>query len=365
MAFRLSALVLMLCPAGCVNVEGPSRIPAPQEFAALAPAAAGALRDGGPVAPLGNLGAVGGRLGPWMAIAETIGKDMFLGSRAGVLLAARDVLVRPGEPAVLTAVLRGERLRGLPGHTLAFSVEGRPVGEAVTDAEGVAITTHRFPRAGTYTVRVRWKAGPFDLSFLESAPLLAAVRPAAAKMIVVDLDGTVVESHLISAMLSPDGGKPVPGAAETLTRLTDRGWEVVYLTARWEQLHVRNRRWLDDHGFPHGPVLEGRGGGDLAGGDEKRETLRVLRQKFVNLAAGVGDKATDAEACAAAGLAPYLLTRPRWDKPKKLRELADEIRACPAGTQVVEDWAQVEAGLTTGRVFDRAAMLRRLAAAGG
>jgi phosphoglycolate phosphatase-like HAD superfamily hydrolase len=307
----------------------------------------------------GRDGGDSGRFGPLARAAELIAKDRFLGSEGGTLLTGRDAMVRPGEAAVIAAKLRGGRgLGGLAGHTLEFRLDGPVIGEAVTDAEGVAVIARRFDRPGDHLVRIAWKSGPADLSELSPAELLVCVRPAETRMLVVDLDGTVVADNMLVALL--DGARPVVGAPEALQRLAAAGWSPVYLTARPDLINAKTRRWLDRSGLPRGPLFEGPVDSVFDPGLAKTGTLRTLRGKFAGITAGVGDSLSDAEAYAANGLTPLLIVRPRWDKPKKLRAQAEEIRSAPAGTQVVQTWEQVESALTRGERFDPERMLRKM-----
>src|SRR5204863_234690 len=47
---------------------------------------------------------------------------------------------------------------------------------------------------------------------------------------------------------------PMPGAVEALTALS-RLYRIVYLSARDEVLYEKTKAWLDDKGFPEGPVF--------------------------------------------------------------------------------------------------------------
>jgi len=86
-----------------------------------------------------------------------------------------------------------------------------------------------------------------------------------------------------------------------------RGYQMVYLTARGEQYTDATRGWLARKGFPRGPLRLSPSFVTLPGGDTidyKTETLEAITASGLELAGGVGNRASDIAAYTNAGLAP-------------------------------------------------------------
>lgn len=70
---------------------------------------------------------------------------------------------------------------------------------------------------------------------------------ATAPVVVFDIDGTLTDDELSET--------PHPGAAAAVTAYLDRGYEVVYVTARWDALfRSSTETWLASNGFPDQPL---------------------------------------------------------------------------------------------------------------
>jgi hypothetical protein len=123
------------------------------------------------------------------------------------------------------------------------------------------------------------------------------VVPASARVAVTDVDGTLTESENAAFLSLLTGPPPAanPGGPELIRTLVERGYELVYLTARPEWLAPGTHQWLTLRGFPRGIVHTTLGlTGALGTAAErfKTEELRALHSRFgrpVDIAIGNTD----------------------------------------------------------------------------
>ncbi|HUU85434.1 MAG TPA: hypothetical protein VM243_18195, partial [Phycisphaerae bacterium] len=109
-----------------------------------------------------------------------------------------------------------------------------------------------------------------------------------------DIDQTVSDTK--KRYLLGDGvdrSKPLPGAVQVLGELADR-FHVVYLTARPREMAVKTLRWLNDQGFPRGPVLcwdidEY----EFSATEYKKDRLDDLEDRLDHVNLGVGNAESD------------------------------------------------------------------------
>ncbi|HEY5927378.1 MAG TPA: hypothetical protein VIV11_37095 [Kofleriaceae bacterium] len=134
---------------------------------------------------------------------------------------------------------------------------------------------------------------------------LAYVAPSDARLIVSDVDGTLTssESSFVKAVIIGSYVKPHPGAAAALRETRDRGYQVVYLTARSDRFTDATRHWLGTHGFPRGPVRLAPSLIVMPGSATIAYKQRVLRglARF-DIVAGVGNRKSDVAAYGAVGV---------------------------------------------------------------
>lgn len=138
------------------------------------------------------------------------------------------------------------------------------------------------------------------------AKFLAYVAPAGTKLIVSDVDGTLTSSEnaFTTAIVTGNPIAEQPGSPAAFTTATHRGYQLVYVTARGQQYTEKTRTWLADRGFPRGPLILSPSFLTLPGGDTiayKEQALDSLAS--FDVAAGVGNRASDVTAYAHAGLA--------------------------------------------------------------
>jgi phosphatidate phosphatase PAH1 len=126
--------------------------------------------------------------------------------------------------------------------------------------------------------------------------------------VVSDVDGTLTSSENAFVETLALGGEPgaQAGAAQALAAAAAAGKQLVYVTARGNQFTAATRRWLDDKGFPRGPVRLSPSFVTLPGGDTvafKTQALSALSAAGFALSAGVGNRATDVSAYAGTKIA--------------------------------------------------------------
>ena len=130
------------------------------------------------------------------------------------------------------------------------------------------------------------------------------VAPDDQPLIVSDVDGTLTSSENAFLETIALGTEPdtQPGAPEAYADAVSRGYQLVYVTSRGGQYTTDTRTWLDDKGFPRGPVRLSPSFVTLPGGDTidyKTQTIGALALPVVM---GVGNRASDVTAYGNVGL---------------------------------------------------------------
>jgi hypothetical protein len=301
----------------------------------------------------------------WRGLAAGVAGQVFLDSDHGVLFYAYDTLAYPGRPVDLAArVTRAENMKGMAGVEVTFILGSTVIGRAQTDGSGLASLAWTPPAAGTYQLSAHISAlpsgAPHDVLEVVAAPLLVSAQPPNAKIVVIDLDHTVVDAGFFRVLV----GDPSPMA--DAVRVTDRlagTYAIVYLTHRPDLLTRKSKEWLTRHAFPRGPLLVSEL--EQAFGDSgkfKTARLKDLKNAYANVAIGIGDKLSDAQAYVDNGLTAYLIPNYK-DKPKDMRKLAGEIRGLNGRGRlnVVDGWAEIQAGVFGGDKYPPGAYADRLA----
>ena len=152
--------------------------------------------------------------------------------------------------------------------------------------------------------------------------------PADSRILITDVDHTISDLALLKVPFTPNERIPaLPGAAVALTELS-RTHRIVYLSARDEALYDKTRAWLQEKGFPEGPLFcrEFR----VSVGQEtfKRQFIAEFKKRYPQTVVGIGDQPSDARAYLSNGMAALLLD------PEGRAEL-------PAGAVRVSSWREV------------------------
>lgn len=283
--------------------------------------------------------------------------DRALACDRGTVFFGCDVLAAPDTNVRLTArVLSVRTWSEVDGATVEFVLDQKVLGTAQTDGEGYATIAWHAGPVGDYAVEARIARGPphtgwwyGDLKCLAPAPLLVAVRPRDARVVVLDLDQTVVESSFKNVLRVR--GVPCPGAADVVAQIAER-YTLIYLTRRMDIMTVATKAWLARHGFPRSPLIVSTFD-DAIGSNAKFKSQQIaeLRKTFPHFVAGVGDLISDAQAYMDNYMTPYLIPQPDRSDQRGLEKLAAQIRALPPHAQVVANWGQVRLGLLEGASF--------------
>lgn len=310
-----------------------------------------------------NSKAANSKSGGWRDRIIDIVSGVTLAAEHGALFYAYDTLAYPRKPVDLMArVISIKQMEEVEGATVEFRLDQTSVGKVKTDKDGYAKLTWTPPKAGDYHLTAKIVAVDDDdlkdLLKCTPAPLLASARAKDTKFVVLDLDHTVVGSSFFRVLLG--GAKPMPKAAEVVKELRKK-YSLVYLTHRPGLLTGKSKSWLTDNGFPRAPLLVSKfkeAMGDS--GKFKTGRLKALRKQFPNVAIGIGDKLSDAEAYVANGLKAYLIPHYDKDDDDDVREMAGKIRKINKNIQVVDDWEQVRAGILKAGKYPPATYAKRL-----
>jgi phosphatidate phosphatase PAH1 len=136
------------------------------------------------------------------------------------------------------------------------------------------------------------------------------VVPPGTRFVVTDVDGTQTESE--EAEVTTVLGGPSPAAQlygpELMWAFANRGYRILYLTARPEWLHMRTHEWTAERGYPPGLVRTTLSYLPAMGSDAlnfKTAALESHLRRFPDsIDYTVGNTNTDTAAFAAAGMPP-------------------------------------------------------------
>lgn len=126
-------------------------------------------------------------------------------------------------------------------------------------------------------------------------------------VVVTDIDGTLtLGDEELTTQINDGTYVPVEmGSASTmLNTWADKGYFVAYLTARPHVFRSETRRWLDDRGFPPGPVISSNTFvyGDSARGYKATWVTRLISELGWDVVAAYGDATSDIGAYEDAGV---------------------------------------------------------------
>lgn len=218
-----------------------------------------------------------------------------------------DLLARPGQPIELRAKLESNSVTGsdIEGARIEFRLDGKVLGTALTDDDGVALLRADAPLTGDHELKAVFE-GNDDYLRAEYLAMLA-VRRADDSMMVLDIDWTISMTDNLNTALGSSDSPPLREAPEVVGRLA-RAHAPVYVTARARQLRKRTLSWLHRYGFPRGPVffLEPKRFPTYSEAAYKTSVLVPMKKAFPGLRFGIGNKESDVESHRAAGL-PCLL----------------------------------------------------------
>lgn len=287
-------------------------------------------------------------------------QQVLLGTESSYVFVASDALALPGETVDVKAQLRaGDFLQGSAGHPVRFYRGEEFYKVAETDTGGVATVAFTPDEPGNYPFRAEVVATGLKDDPPSPARINVFCRQAETSIVIVDLDKTIVASGFHTVLIgSPD---PMDHSQDVLERL-HKSHTIVYLTHRPDLFGIKSRKFLDDEGYPDGPLLLSSVSGFMKGsGAFKSGELADLKNRFPNVRIGIGDKISDAQAYHENGLQAFLIIKiPDEDNPEPYEELANDLGELNEEVQVVTGWRQVEEVLFGGGDYPRPAMQKRL-----
>jgi len=287
-------------------------------------------------------------------------QSWLLRAEQGILFQGLDTLARPGEEVALSIKLQaGDRLSPKQNYLVTFFHNDIEIGNARTNADGVAEISFRPMDEGNFHIEARLDEKETGLENPPVAQILVCCRKKDARLMVVDLDKTLVGSGFHTVLL----GDPVPmeHSTEVMKRLSE-DFTIIYLTHRPDYFGTNSKLWLKKCGYPEGPLLLSTLSEFFEGsGRYKSGKISEIKKAFPNLEIGIGDKASDARAYIDNGLKAYLVRRiePGADK-EDYDEMIEDIEAMPSSTEVVDGWKAIEESVFKRRKHTRDKMLQLL-----
>lgn len=264
------------------------------------------------------------------------GLNAFLSGYDGAQAVNQDV--------TLKAKLEGDGIipyrRDIPDEEVHFYLDGKMVGKAITDEEGMAVFHYGKLSMGSH----RFEASLHPKSDYRSnkAELFHVVIHPEKKVIISDIDHTISNASAWEVLVKPNSKiKPLKNAAKSIHYFQKSGFQVVYLTARDDTFLLKTKEWLNMHHFPKAPSYYWDFNGDGIPndhGDYKSQVIAGLKKGLNKILIGVGDKPHDIRAYRDHGLRSYYIGKsseeidPDGIKIKSWDALLDHLASYPMGT---------------------------------
>jgi hypothetical protein len=250
-------------------------------------------------------------------------------------LSVRDVLVLPGQPARIEAVLTRTGLagkQGLGGEQVELVVEGKSLGKAMTGGDGRAFLDYTPKIRGNHEIIVRLVPNPRVAS--PDAKAMLGVWERRRPILLVE----------VAALMQPEKPPPAPvpslpipfgqredpastpDAADELKRLAQFFYNVIYVA--WLPKEAAGslgdntdvREWLAQHKFPGGLAMAVRPGEQALAA--KIDQLRT--DGWTNVKAGIGKSRAFAEVLVAHRMEVVIVPEPdKGDLPKKAKAVKE------------------------------------------
>lgn len=220
---------------------------------------------------------------------------------------APDALVFAGEKArsPANAGLIGTGVGGEPVSLWRYDADGETwnaLGRTTTDAFGA----FRFELTGAFDDVTRPAYSILEGDGSCSAHYAFLLAPS-TQVIITDIDGTLTLSDdELFKQIDDEAYTPVENGSASILMNTwaDKGYQVVYLTARPHAFRTETRGWLGDLDYPLGPVITAN---ELVFGDSARQYKRAWVNRVVNqlgwqVVAAYGNATSDIDAYEDAGI---------------------------------------------------------------
>jgi hypothetical protein len=139
------------------------------------------------------------------------------------------------------------------------------------------------------------------------APHYSFLLPRGTPVVITDIDGTLtLADEELFKQITDGNYDPVENASASLmmNAWSEKGYEIVYLTARPHGFRAETRAWLDDQGYPPGPVLSAN---SLVFGESARQYKRTWCNRVMDdfgwdVVAAYGNETSDIDAYEDAGI---------------------------------------------------------------
>jgi hypothetical protein len=224
---------------------------------------------------------------------------------------AKDVVVRPGQPATLHGKFAyGSMSKDLEDEWVSLWVgdggcTAREVHRAITDDDGRVSFEVPGRSAGDYPF---WMLVPGDGT--SAAGRVWVVAPG-TRAVLFDVDGTLTtgDGELMEDLFGGGSPEVMVDASRVARHRQQQGLLVIYVTGRPYLLHAATAAWLENRGFPRGPVMTTDRMRDAVPstggvGEFKQRLLGDLRSLGLDIVWAYGNASTDVCAYARAGIGP-------------------------------------------------------------
>lgn len=183
-------------------------------------------------------------------------------------LIVEDILAKPGASITLEARLIEEGLlgnKGLGGETIAFVVQGHRAGTALTGGDGWAFLEFKTHMRGNHSIVATVEASPRVASVEGTGNLASWERRRPILLVDVSTlmqhDESIIKDSIaksfpeLSFVASLQAfGSPQDDARDTLVKLAEFYYNVLYLHDHQDTVLHETRAWLRQHQFPVGIV---------------------------------------------------------------------------------------------------------------
>ena len=235
-------------------------------------------------------------------------------AEAGVRVIGYDSIAAVGSTVTVGAKVEGSGWGfwrpDVRGVNMEFAVNGLLV-YGTTDDDGVARATAFATAVGEFPIDV------LRVGHRDTGQGTLYVLDPSTPIAIVDIDGTLSDMPEWQIPFIGQRAEAFAGSPE-LVRDLAQTHQIVYLTARDDAFDAKTREFLSRRGFPDGPVLFNDLGFCTQAELEqliprnhanfKEQVLRQLQAAGLNVALGIGNAETDAQAYEAVGIPSYIRT---------------------------------------------------------
>lgn len=269
------------------------------------------------------------------AVFLLAGANTYAAEKIDGQLSVRDVLVLPGQPARIEAVLTRSGLagkQGLGGEQIELVIEGKSVGKAMTGGDGRAFLNYTPKVRGNHEIVAKLAPNPRVASPDAKAMLgtWERRRPILLVEVAALMQPEKTSPLPVPSMPIPLGQRedpaPAPDAADELKRLTQFFYNVIYVS--WSSKEAAGpfsdntdaRVWLAQHKFPSGLSMTVSPGEQALAA--KIDQLRA--DGWSNVKAGIGKSRTFAEVLVTHRMEVVLVPEPdKGEVPKKAKAVKE------------------------------------------